>query len=315
MGKTDPIKEAADKQAGFNEYLLQIENDLKSRCASDSEHFDRNVEEYYKGADMNIMAQGEKWDFRQTHDFGIENIEKMVRGTVDCLFSGKSAEDKPGESVQTETLSDELVAAMKTIVRYKDFAANMATAFIVGMMRAFSSETEIKYSYSFSSMTLAPGLALHVAAANDSFSNTRFLSGDKIIESYLKFKLVFSYGRGYADFGIDNFNKMMLTLNKCSAGYLDSIASYMQMIDDPDASEDELDRFERRLDRSKRLLDRTKDELKDFMEGVGANPALRSVNAPRIASLDEADGGVPAPCSLASVTSPRSARIHRLMLD
>lgn len=213
MGKTQTIEKEANINAEFSAYLDDLKSAMKKRVEEESGDFDAKVEEYYQGADMNILMAGEKWDFRQTHISGVDNIEAQVREALESVF-GSAASDEGGG------MSSAAVEAFKTILSYKASAISVATAVIVGAMKIFSTNIEIKFSHQYQAIALAPGLTMHLTVANDSYSNAKFLDGERIVESYLRYKLVFSYRKGFADFGIDEFNAQNAYLAEARADAL-----------------------------------------------------------------------------------------------
>ena len=87
----------------------------------------------------------------------------------------------------------EVLAALKTISLFKNLAATAATNFLIGMFDMFSNSLEISTSHDYSAQTIAPGLTLHVDLYSDSYANEHFLHNDKIVEHYVRFKLIYSY--------------------------------------------------------------------------------------------------------------------------
>lgn len=200
MGKSQKIQDEVSINQEFQSYLDQCQAKVSQRCKDEFGNFDDQVEKYYQGADMNTLSKGEKWNFRQTHDTGIEHIQQEVREALESLF-GIAA------TGETDDMTSEAAKAFGTILSYKSAAINVASTVIVSAMKLLSSSIEIKFDHQYTATALAPGLTLHLLVANDSFSNERFLDGERIIESYLRYALIFSYQKGYADFGIAEFNK------------------------------------------------------------------------------------------------------------
>ena len=118
VGKSQTIQQEADVNQEFQEYLDQCKAKLAERCAADSSDFESKAAEYYQGADMNILAAGEKWNFRQTHDVGIEHIQQEIQETLEKLF-GKV------ETGSDEGLSPDALEAFRTILSYKNSAISV----------------------------------------------------------------------------------------------------------------------------------------------------------------------------------------------
>lgn len=266
MGKTKTIKEEASTNAEFQEYLTKIQGDMAKKVADVRDDFDANVDDYYQDADVNIIAAGEKWHFRQAHETGVENIRRMIQNTVDCLFGGIQSEDSPGESVGSESLPENIVEAFKLISAFKSSAANFATAVIVGSLQLFSTEIEIKFDHQYTATPLAPGLTLHLLIANDSYTNERFLDGERIIEGYVRFKLIYSFKKADKDYGVAEFNAQEQAIHAMRADVLAASADLVHKL-----SAHEIDLATAKILKdditfSKEMLDDAQEELDRMIE-------------------------------------------------
>lgn len=279
MGKTKTIKEEASINAEFQEYLTKIQGDMAKKVADAREDFDANVDDYYQDADANIIAAGEKWHFRQTHETGVEGIRRMIQNTVDCLFGGIQSEDSPGESVGSESLPENIVEAFKLISAFKSSAANFATAVIVGSMQLFSTEIEIKFDHQYTSTPLAPGLTLHLLVANDSYSNEKFLDGERIVEGYVRFKLIYSFKKADKDYGVAEFNAQAQAIHAMRADVLAASADLVHKIASHEITLATARSLKEDIAFSKEMLDEAQGELDRMIERYAPDAKAVAVRA------------------------------------
>lgn len=203
MGKSNNVKRAENANADFRKFLTEITDKVLKDSAREGADFDKNVKEFYSASkyDYLIIAQGEKWDYHLLSECGLNTLKDRVKSMVNSFFgvADMAASNKKIEIDKTENGSmfveatTEVIAALKTVSLFKNLAATAAVNFLVGMFDIFSNRLEISTSHDFSSQAVAPGLTLHVDLFTAAYSNERFLKSDKIIEHYVKFKLVYSY--------------------------------------------------------------------------------------------------------------------------
>lgn len=203
MGKSDNVKNAEKANADFQKFLSTITEKLEKDSAKEAADFDKNVKEFYESSnyDYLIISQGEKWDYHLLSECGINALKEKVKEMINSFFgiADIPAADSKVEIDKTENGSvfvettTEVMAALKTLSLFKNLAATAATNFLIGMFDMFSDKLEISTTHDYSSQPIAPGLTLHVDLFTAAYTNEQFLKSDKIIEHYVKFKLVYSY--------------------------------------------------------------------------------------------------------------------------
>lgn len=274
MGKSTNIKKESEVNEEFQNYLDDLQKKMAERVAAESGDFDAKVAEYYaSGEDVHIIADGEKWDFRQLHDIGAENVANMIQSTVYALFDGRASDDEPGQTVGTSGLSDDLVAAFRTINAFRDVAANFAVSLVVGAMKLLSSEMEIKFSHQYTATSLAPGLTMHITVASDSYTDSRFLQGERIFESYVRFKLIYSFARGNLAYQIDNFNEQEKSLSKMVKMVAERAELIMEDFMSGKVDYDTAAKLDAQLELFRRMVDKARADIRLTMKSCGYDPS------------------------------------------
>ena len=128
-------------------------------------------------------------------------LKNRVKEMVEAFFGVAEGEipegnveiDKTPNGKVSVPASEEVLKALNIIRFFKNLASVSAVNFIIGMFDVLSDKLEISAEHNYSSQAIAPGLTLHVDLYSAAYSNESFLKNDRIVESYVRFKLIYSY--------------------------------------------------------------------------------------------------------------------------
>ncbi len=217
MGKTQKIQDAAAKDRAFEEFLEQRQKAIQPKIEAYRKDFEAEVTRFYADTKSEhiTIAEGEKWDYHLSSDISAGAMKQRVTDMIYSVFgmassgkSGKIEVDKTENGSIQMNLSEGVKAALKLVSDYKVLAAAAACNFVIKAMDLFSSKLEISDNHSYSSQTLVPGLTLHMDLYSNSYSNERFLHADKIVTSYARFQLIYSYSLAQTITDMDCIQKL-----------------------------------------------------------------------------------------------------------
>ncbi|MEF2733505.1 MAG: hypothetical protein U0N66_00070 [Blautia sp.] len=203
MGKSNSIQNAEKANADFRKFLLDIQENLTEKFNREEEVFEKKVQEFYtsSGYDMLMVAEGHKWSYHLMSECGVAMLKNRVKEMVEAFFGVAEGEipegnveiDKTPNGKVSVPASEEVLKALNIIRFFKNLASVSAVNFIIGMFDVLSDKLEISAEHNYSSQAIAPGLTLHVDLYSAAYSNESFLKNDRIVESYVRFKLIYSY--------------------------------------------------------------------------------------------------------------------------
>ena len=206
MGKSNSIQNAEKADENFKNFLQNIQNDLVEKFEKEGEQFETEVKKFYTDSkyDMLLIAEGHKWDYHLMSECGVSTLQEKVKKMVSSFFGITELEEKENldevvEVDKTENgsikmpISENTMNALNIIKVFKGLAIASAVNFLIGIFDVLSDKLEISAQHNYSAQTIAPGLKLHVDFYSATYSNESFLKNDRIIESYVRFKLIYSY--------------------------------------------------------------------------------------------------------------------------
>ena len=254
MGKSNTIKTQAQVNKEFQAYLTKIEADLQERSQKKSEEFGTKVQEYYQtsGYDMYVMMEGQNVDFRQTFEFNTTSIAQIINNIANSVF-GASEGDEEAEK------------RAATILDYKVMAAKVATSFITDTLNAFTIGGETTFTENYVAESICPGLTLHLFVAEDSFKEKSFFDNNFIMESIVKYQVIFSYKKGQAEMDIsylDNHAKMLVKFHE---NVRDMKAALADCIVNDKIPFEDIDKYQERIRFLEKLIEDTRKELDNLM--------------------------------------------------
>lgn len=257
MGKSKAIKSAEQLNAEFQAYLLEIQKSLKDRAKTQTEEFSYKVEEFYKSSnfDKYMIMSGESIDFRQMHEFNLDQISAAIKSITDTVFTGKSKGEGTTEQTQEK---------VKTILDYKELAIKTATGVVMAALDAFKLSTNITYETHYVAESICPGLTLHLLISTDSYHRGGIFNNDVIIETVLNYQLVFSYGKGQTEMDISYLDKRInyiLSLTNKLTDMEEKISNYMM---DPSIPLETVDAYVKRAKMLSDMLEKARQEIEDL---------------------------------------------------
>lgn len=203
MGKSNAIQKAEKADENFRNFLKSIQDDLVKKFEDGEAKFEAEINKFYveSNYDMLMVAEGHKWSYHLMSECGIATLKDKVKNMVTSFFGvtelpceGDAAElDKTENGSMNVPLTKETMKALNIVKIFKNLASASAVNFLIGMFDVFSDKLEISAEHNYSAQTIAPGLTLHVDMYTAAYSNESFLNNDRIVESYVRFKLIYSY--------------------------------------------------------------------------------------------------------------------------
>lgn len=239
MGKSQKIQDAAAKDKEFEGFLEQRQKALQPKIEAYRKDFEAAVTRFYTDTKSEhiTIAEGEKWDYHLSSDIGAGTMKQRVTDMVYSIFgmatstrSGKTELNKTENGSITMILSESVKKALSLVSDYKVLAAAAACNFVIQAMDLFSSKLEISDNHNYCSQTLVPGLTLHMDLYSNSYSNERFLHTDKIVTSYARFQLVYSYSLAQAISDMDCIQKLQESIAYQSASLVTAMKELVDMI-------------------------------------------------------------------------------------
>ena len=257
MGKSKSIQNQQKQNQEFQDYLDEIQQKLKEKAKDNEAKFEEEIKEHY-GAEYGSLihiATAEKFDFRQLNEVTLDNLAKVIQGTINAI--------SPGDG-QTKDIKEDAKKEVATIVDYKAMAAAVASNLIMAALNGLTTSSEITYSCDYKAESLCPGLTLHILVANDSYKSSRWFSNTEIVESYVKYQLMFSYQRAGTEVDIQYFSNQAVTIEKYQTALNILQAHYIEMLTDPLVHE-EVVAIEKRINLMEAQITKARDAVQKII--------------------------------------------------
>ena len=293
MGKSKSIEDQQRQNQEFQNYIKEIQQTLDEKAKKHGEEFLGKVKEYYGGEYDKVVRIGaaEKYDFRQLDEVTFKNLQDVIQSTVDAIFPG---------SKQEQSMEEKAKEAIATVVDFRGMAAAVATNLIMGAMNILSTSSEVTFNYGIKSESICPGLTLHVLVANDSYKDSRWFHNTEIVESYVRYELLFSYNQVQTEMDIKYFNYQLAAIEKLEESVNVLKGKYAEALADPDVSDEKLESMERRIDMAEKQVDKSREEVKkaiaahnvNRLKGMDSALSLNGKRRERIAAYIHSTGGM-----------------------
>lgn len=257
MGKSNSIQKLSEQNEDFQKYLQDIQSQLRTRYKDDLEKFDANVKAFYgeeKYKNVVTITMGERYDFRQVSEVTLDNIKKVINDVVDAVFPG---------SGQSSNMSDDAKKAVQSVADYKETAASLAKIMVFAALDAFSTSNDLKTGCEFSSESICPGVTLHLMAANDGYRDKKWFNNAEIVQTCIKYALVFSYDLAMAEVDIEFIQSKINELKEWDKTVADLGNTYKKMLLDMSVKPED-------LQVTKMRYDSAKAEVNDARQAVDA---------------------------------------------
>lgn len=291
MGKSKSIQDQQKQNQEFQNYLKEIQQSLDERAKKHGEEFLSKMKEYYGGEYSSVVRIGsaEKYDFRQLDEVTLKNLQDVIQGTVDAIFPG---------SKQEQSMEEKAKEAIATVADFRGMAAAVATNLIMSAMNILSTSSEVTFNYGIKSESICPGLTLHVLVANDSYKDSRWFHNTEIVESYVRYELLFSYSQVQTEMDIKYFNYQLAAIEKLEEAVNTLKGKYAEALIDPDVSDEKLESMEKRINMAEKQVDKSREEVKkaiaahnvNRMKGMDSAPSLSGKRRERIAAYIQSAG-------------------------
>lgn len=264
MGKSKSIEEQQKQNQEFQNYLSDIRKSLSEKAKVHEEEFQNKVQRYYGSDYSNVVRIGfaEKYDFRQMDEVTFKNLQDVIKDTVDAIFPGTKQEQSMDEKAKT---------AIATVSDFRGLATAVATNLIMGAMNILSSSSEITFNYSIKSESICPGLTLHVLVANDAYKDSRWFHNTEIVESYVRYELIFSYSQIQTEMDIKYFNYQLASIEKIEEALNVLRCRYAEALMDPDISDERVASMKTRIEMAAEQLQESREEVRKAIAAHNAN--------------------------------------------
>lgn len=277
MGHSKSIAEQQQQNKEFQNYLSEIQKNLDEKAKKHGDEFLNKMKEYY-GSEYDAVIRigaAEKYDFRQLDEVTLSNLQDVIQGTVDAIFPG---------SKQDQSMEEKAKEAISTVVDFRGMAAAVATNLIMGAMNILATSSEITFNYGIKSESICPGLTLHVLVANDSYKDSRWFHNSEIVESYVRYELIFSYSQVQTEMDIKYFNYQLDAIETLEKSVNVLKSKYAEALVDPDVTEEKLESMAKRIDLAEQQVDKSRDEVKKAIAAHNVKQVRRLNSAPSFSS-------------------------------
>ncbi len=277
MGKSKSIEEQQRQNQEFQNYLKEIQQNLDERAKIHGEEFLNKMKEYYGGEYDKVIRIGaaEKYDFRQMDEVTLSNLQNVIQGTVDAIFPG---------SKQDQGMEEKAKEAIATVTDFRGMAAAVATNLIMGAMNILATSSEITFNYSIKSESICPGLTLHILVANDSYKDKRWFHNTEIVESYVRYELIFSYSQVQTEMDIKYFNYQLKAIEELEEAVNVLKSGFAKALMDPDVSDERLESMKTRIKMGEAQVNMSRDEVKKAIAAHNVNQMKNMNSAPSFSS-------------------------------
>lgn len=190
MGHSPSIKELANKESEFREYLKKIRIELESDTKNASSALETEIKKYYEEGnwdDFKPLIQGENIDVQVESSWSLDNFQKILNAISGALFGSGSVP----EGVKIEKTPD-LTEAMKNMKNLELLAVSKAFEAIQGILQAFSVAGEMEFKVEKKVTQIAPGLTLFLYIGSNSYQSKSFFKNEQIFQYALIYRVLFS---------------------------------------------------------------------------------------------------------------------------
>lgn len=277
MGKSKTIADQQQQNQEFQNYIKEIQRNLDEKAKAHGQEFLTKMKTYYGDEYDKVVRIGaaEKYDFRQMDEVTLSNLQNVIQSTVDAIFPG---------SKQEKSMDQKAKDAVAQVADFRGLAASVATNLIIGAMNILAASSEITFNYSIKSESICPGLTLHVLVANDSYKDQRWFRNTEIVESYVRYELIFSYSQVQTEMDIKYFNYQLAAIEKLEEAVNTLKGRYAEALADPDVSDERLESMEKRIDMAEKQVDKSREEVKKAIATHNVNQMKRMDSAPTLSS-------------------------------
>ena len=219
MGHSPSIKELAEKESEFREYLKKIRVELESDTRKASSSLETEIGEYYQQGnwdDAKPFIQGENIDVQVQSSWSLDNVGKILEAIGKALFGSGLVP----EGIKVEKTPD-VTEAMKKMENLEVLAISKAFEAIQGIIQAFSVAAQMEFKVQKKVTQIAPGLTLFLYIGSNSYQSTSFFKNEQIFQYVFIYRVLFS-SKQSGD--IAKFNAI--------SAYQESLAAYQKRIED-----------------------------------------------------------------------------------
>lgn len=273
MGKSKSIEEQQKNNAKFQAYIDDIQQKMSKKAKIHEEEFIKKMKEYYGDEYDTVTHIGaaEKYDFRQLDEVTLKNLQDVIQSAVDAIFPG---------SKQDQKMKEEAKEAISTVEDFRGMAAAVATNLIMGAMNVLATSSDITFNYSIKSESICPGLTLHVLVANDSYKSSEWFNNTEIVESYVRYELIFSYSQVQTEMDIKYFNYQLDAIAKLEQSVSVWKGKYAEAVMDPAVSDEQLDAMAKRISMVEEQVNNSREEVKKAIDAHNANRIMLANSVP-----------------------------------
>jgi hypothetical protein len=181
------------KEANFNQYLKQLEDELKSKATSAKTDLQKTIDQFYADNhydDAKDLIRGESYDFVQQSEFSLANLKSAIDAITKAVFAG--TETPPGVTINrdvVETVTKAIGLTSTPVANLELHVSAKAFDLLSEAILSFGQTTALSLTTATESEPLGYGLQLFVVVAADSFRSESSLN-DGEINGYLYYYVV-----------------------------------------------------------------------------------------------------------------------------
>lgn len=177
-------------------------------------------------------------------------------------------------------MDEEAKTAIAKVADFRGLATVVATNLIMGAMNILSSSSEITFNYSIKSESICPGLTLHILVANDAYKDNRWFHNTEIVESYVRYELIFSYSQVQTELDIKYFNYHLASIEKIEEALNLLQCRYVEALADMDFPEEKLVSMKLRITMVTEQLEESRKEVQKAIAAHNVNQIKAALGAP-----------------------------------
>lgn len=261
MGKSKTIQQQQELNQEFQKYVEQMNTDMEKRKQRiNNKLTDMEQAHYVNFPDKALLLEGAYSHLTTTSEWSLKMVSTIIDACSRALFGSKVAPD----GTEKKDTSTEVSSSIQATKDREQYIANAAFDVVQSILGGFSATTSTSVESKLDGKPIAPGMTLFIGVENNAYTNSKFLSSEKIIQTIFVFKVFYSIKEGEAQSKLSDLQL-----------YEDQKQLYRNKIGDIDALVDSLDikdadyeeKFTKYMDMAERMgqrMDKITEKIKQL---------------------------------------------------
>lgn len=180
MGKSPTIKNLAQTDREFTEFMEDMGKKVKQTAAGYMTEFQTAVNSFYESGDnYTQLAAKEHEDYQVEAEFSTTNIATVIQ--------------KIGKEVfETPSTDPEKQSALNALESYSNMAINIAINFLSNSLSALAWKESASFTHDIQHVSVGPGLTLHLMIVNRTYEGRGPIHNKKVFQNFIIYQLNFS---------------------------------------------------------------------------------------------------------------------------